>query len=71
LRSAPDFDLVASFGQNMAPPNGGVIIDMLAAVHTDCLVPLDDADLIIVHVASPISAMGIEFGCGKGVSRFF
>jgi hypothetical protein len=62
--------LVADLSQDLAPPYGGMVIDMFAAMHCHCLVPLNDADLIIVHDVSPISGMGIEPAQGKGTSRF-
>jgi hypothetical protein len=67
---SPYFHLVAGLGQNVAPANGGVVTNMFATVNRDCLVPGDDADLVIVHVASPICGMGIAPGGGKGSSQF-
>jgi hypothetical protein len=60
LRSSPYFYLVADLSQDLAPPYCGVVIDMFAAMHCSCLVPLDDTNLVIVHDASPIFGMGIE-----------
>jgi hypothetical protein len=70
MRSAPDFDVVARLGEAVAVPKSGVVTEMFAAMDRDCLVTLDDANLVIVHVAAPVSGMGIVPGCRKGMSRF-
>jgi hypothetical protein len=68
--SAPNFNLVARLGDDVAASNSSVVTDMFSAMHRDCLAALDDADLVIVHVASPVSGMGIAPECHKGISRF-
>ena len=68
--SAPNFDLVARLGEVVAASNSSVVTDMFAAMHRDRLAAFDDADLVIVHVASPASGMGIAPECRKGPSRF-
>jgi len=70
LRSAPNFDLVTHLGEIVAAPNGGMIADMLAAMQCDFLIPLNDANLVFVHDASPICAMGIAGESDKGASHF-
>jgi hypothetical protein len=70
LSPAPDFHLISGFGQGVTAPNSGVVIDMFAAMHRDCLVPLDDADLVTVHDVPPAHGMGIGTAHGKGSSRF-
>jgi hypothetical protein len=62
--------VVTGFGQDVTAPNSGVVIDMFAAIHCDCLVSLDDADLVIVHDVSPSHGMGIGTALGKGSPRF-
>jgi hypothetical protein len=68
--STPNFDLIARLGEVVAASNSSVVTDMFAAMHRDCLIALDDADLVIVHVASPVSGVGIVPACCKGISRF-
>ena len=49
MRSAPDFDVVARLGEAVAVPKSGVVAEMFAAMDRDCLVTLDDANLVNVH----------------------
>jgi hypothetical protein len=70
LRAPPDFHLVTSFGQDLAPPNGGMVTEVLTAMYRENLVSLDDADLVIVHDASPNRGMGIARAYDKDVGRF-
>jgi len=68
--STPNFDLIVSLGEVVAASNSSVVTDMFTAMYCDCLAAFDDADLVIVHVESPILGMGIALECHKGISRF-
>jgi hypothetical protein len=70
MRFTPIFDLVARLGVLVAAPNSGVVINMFASMLRYCLVALEDADLVIVHVASPVSRTGIAPKCRNGTSNF-
>jgi hypothetical protein len=72
ISPAPYFHLVAGISQGVASANSGVVIDMFSAVHGDCLIPLHDPDLVIVHGVSPISGMAfLEWGSSPDATRVF